>query len=98
MLRFRADIRTLGFLTAYAVLVVFEWRLNPSFPLALLFVAATCAVSWICAVIAHNTVHSPIFKSRTLNKAFQVWVSLSYGFPISDYIPGHNLSHHRYTQ
>jgi fatty acid desaturase len=98
MLRFRADIRTLGFLIAYAALLLFEWRLNPPFPLALLFMAATCAVSWICAVIAHNTVHSPMFKSRALNKAFQVWVSLSYGFPISDYIPGHNLSHHRYTQ
>ncbi len=33
-----------------------------------------------------------------MNKWLQVWVSLSYGFPISDYIPGHNLSHHRFTQ
>ena len=33
-----------------------------------------------------------------MNSAFQVWVSLSYGFPISDYIPGHNLSHHRFLQ
>ena len=35
---------------------------------------------------------------RWLNKLFQIWVSLSYGFPISDYVPGHNLSHHRFTQ
>ncbi|HEX4355290.1 MAG TPA: fatty acid desaturase, partial [Polyangiales bacterium] len=94
----RADLRTLGFLIAYAALVVLEWRLAPPMPLALLFVAATCALSWICAVIAHNTVHSPLFKQRGLNRAFQIWVSLSYGFPISDYVPGHNLSHHRYTQ
>jgi fatty acid desaturase len=43
-------------------------------------------------------VHSPVFTERWMNRAFQVWVSLSYGFPISDYVPGHNLSHHRYTQ
>jgi fatty acid desaturase len=98
MLRFRADIRTLGTLTAYAGLVVWEWLAAPKWPLNLLCVVLTCALSWICAVIAHNTVHTPVFKSRTLNKIFQVWVSLSYGFPISDYVPGHNLSHHRYTQ
>jgi fatty acid desaturase len=54
--------------------------------------------AWICAVIAHNVVHVPVFHSRALNSALQLWVSLSYGFPISDYVPGHNLSHHRYTQ
>jgi fatty acid desaturase len=70
----------------------------PSGALGWSLIAATCVLSWICAVIAHNTVHCPLFKQRSLNKIFQVWVSLSYGFPISDYVPGHNLSHHRYTQ
>jgi len=98
MLRYRADIRTLGFLSLYAVLVVGQWVYAPSGPLAWALLAFTCFVSWICAVIAHNTVHSPVFKQRWLNRLFQVWVSLSYGFPISDYVPGHNLSHHRYTQ
>lgn len=98
MLRHRADIRTLGFLTLYAVLVVGQWLYAPSGPLGWALIAFTCFVSWICAVIAHNTVHTPVFRKRALNKLFQVWVSLSYGFPISDYVPGHNLSHHRFTQ
>lgn len=98
MLRNRADVRTLGFLVAYASLVVGQWIYAPSGPLAWALFSATCALSWICAVIAHNTVHTPVFEQRWLNKAFQVWVSLSYGFPISDYVPGHNLSHHRYVQ
>src|SRR5687768_16622113 len=98
MLRYRADVRTLGFLAAYAVLVTGQWLIAPSGPIGWLLIALTCALSWICAVIAHNTVHSPVFRTRALNKAFQVWVSLSYGFPISDYVPGHNLSHHRYMQ
>ena len=98
MLRYRADLRTLFFLTLYACLVVGQWVYEPSGALAISLLVLTCAVSWICAVIAHNTVHSPVFKQRWLNKLFQVWVSLSYGFPISDYVPGHNLSHHRFTQ
>ena len=54
--------------------------------------------SWIVAVITHNTIHAPIFYRRGLNKLFQVWLSLSYGFPVSEYLPGHNLSHHKFTQ
>lgn len=63
-----------------------------------LLVATTCVSSWLCAVAAHNTVHSPVFKKRWMNRVFQVWLSLSYGFPISEYLPGHNLSHHKFTQ
>lgn len=98
MLRFRADVRTLGILCAYAALVVAQWVLAPGGVLAVALFLATCFTSWLCAVIAHNTVHTPVFTKRWMNKVFQVWVSLSYGFPISDYIPGHNLSHHRYMQ
>jgi fatty acid desaturase len=98
MLRYRADTRTLGMLTTYAVLCAAGFIVRPTGFLAVLWVVVTTCVSWFCAVIAHNVVHSPVFQQRWMNKAVQVWVSLSYGFPISDYIPGHNLSHHRYTQ
>ena len=98
MLRYKADRRTLGILTSYAVLFIAAWVLNPSGWLLGAWVAVLCANSWLCAVVAHNTVHCPVFTKRWMNRVFQVWVSLSYGFPISEYIPGHNLSHHRYTQ
>lgn len=98
MLRYPADIRSIGFLSLYALLVIGQWLVAPAGPLGWLLVAFTSIVSFICAVIAHNTVHCPAFKQRWANKLFQVWVSLSYGFPISDYVPGHNLSHHRFTQ
>ena len=98
MLRYRADIRTLGILCAYAALVALQWALVPSGVLGVALILTTCFVSWECAVIAHNTVHTPVFTRRWMNKLFQIWVSCSYGFPISDYIPGHNLSHHRFMQ
>lgn len=98
MLRFKADRRTIAVLCAYAMLAISGWVLNPPLWLAIPWVMVTAGVSWLCAVAAHNTVHSPVFKKRTANRLFQVWLSLSYGFPISEYVPGHNLSHHRYTQ
>ncbi len=98
MLRYREDVRTLGILSIYALLSVLAWVASPH-GLAL---AATLLLlslsSWLCAVIAHNTVHAPVFTRRWMNQAFQIWVSLSYGFPVSEYTPGHNLSHHRFTQ
>ncbi|MBK7864386.1 MAG: fatty acid desaturase [Archangiaceae bacterium] len=98
MLRYRADVRTLGMLCTYAALCVGGFVVKPTGALAVAWVITTALVAWFCAVIAHNVVHSPVFTRRWMNKALQVWVSLSYGFPISDYIPGHNLSHHRFTQ
>ncbi|HZJ52986.1 MAG TPA: fatty acid desaturase [Myxococcaceae bacterium] len=98
LLRFSADRRTLGILLVYAALVVAAWVLLPDGPLQVIAIPLLGYSSWLCAVVAHNTVHAPVFHRRWLNSAFQVWVSLSYGFPISDYIPGHNLSHHRFLQ
>jgi fatty acid desaturase len=98
MLRYQADRRTILFLCAFAALSAGGWVLNPSGVAAAGWCIVTCVVSWICAVIAHNTVHCPIFKKRWQNRLMQVWISLSYGFPISEYVPGHNLSHHKFTQ
>lgn len=98
MLRHRADRRTLGILSAYTVLVLAAWTTAPTGFAGIAAIAVLGYSSWLCAVVAHNTVHTPVFYRRWMNSAFQVWVSLSYGFPICDYIPGHNLSHHRFLQ
>jgi len=98
LLRFPADRRTLGVLTVHAVLTVCLWVASPTGAAQLGAMALLAYTAWLCAVVAHNTVHCPVFRRRWMNSAFQVWVSLSYGFPISEYIPGHNLSHHRFLQ
>ncbi len=33
-----------------------------------------------------------------MNKLWQCVLTLSYGHPVSSYVPGHNLSHHKHTQ
>jgi fatty acid desaturase len=98
MLRHRADLRTLFLLCVFAALVITGWVFDPGGWRTALLVCVTCVSSWLCAIIAHNTVHSPVFQKRWMNRLFRVWVSLSYGFPVSEYVPGHNLSHHRFMQ
>lgn len=99
MLRYQADRRTLAFITSYFLVLSLAFYLRPTeLWLKVLLVVVLCVQSWIAAVIAHNTLHSPVFKSRTLNRVFQVVLTCTYGFPVSEYVPGHNLSHHRFTQ
>ncbi|UQA63949.1 fatty acid desaturase [Polyangium aurulentum] len=99
MLRYRADIRTLAFVATYFALVAVQWVWSPrSLLLAVPLLLATCVFSFLGAVATHNTVHCPVFKQRWLNRVFQVVLSLTYGHPVSAFVPGHNLSHHKHTQ
>lgn len=98
-LRYSADIRTLTFVAIYFALVLVQWIYVPtSWWLAVPLFLATCVFSFFGAVITHNTVHCPVFVSRKANRAFQVLLSLTYGSPVSAFVPGHNLSHHKHTQ
>ena len=98
MLRERADLRTVLFVAVYFGLLTYgftqelTWTTGPALSIAL------CLMSFFCAVATHNTIHAPIFHSKSLNRLFQVVLTLCYGHPVSAYVPGHNLSHHRYTQ
>jgi fatty acid desaturase len=106
VLRYKADRRTLFFVGIYFTLLIGAyvfvdpaWFLEPArlwymIPLLL----ALMVLSFMGAVATHNTVHCPVFEQRWLNKIFQVVLTLTYGHPVSAYVPGHNLSHHKHTQ
>lgn len=99
MLRYRADIKTLVFVAIYFALVAVQWIYAPTdLRVAIPLVFATCVFSFFGAVATHNTIHTPVFHQRWLNRVFQVVLTLTYGHPVSAYVPGHNLSHHKYTQ
>jgi fatty acid desaturase len=88
-----------AFVAAYFALVAVQWGVAPTnLWLAVPLVVATCWTSFFCATATHNTVHCPVFRSRRANRVFQVLLTLTYGHPVSAYVPGHNLSHHRFTQ
>lgn len=99
MLRYVADRRTLAFVTGHLILFAVGWWAWPHLGLARVGIVATlCVSAWLNAVIVHNVMHSPLWRSRRLNALTQLVLSLTYGFPVSEYVPGHNLSHHRFTQ
>ncbi len=99
MLRYRADIKTLVFVAIYFGLVAVQWIYAPTdIAVAIPLVVLTCWFSFFGAVATHNTVHTPVFHQRWANRLFQVALTLTYGHPVSAYVPGHNLSHHKYTQ
>jgi fatty acid desaturase len=99
MLRYRADLRTLLFVATYFALVAVQWVLVPrNLWIAIPLMVFTCWFSFFGAVATHNTVHCPVFKQRWANRVFQVVLTLTYGHPVSAYVPGHNLSHHKHTQ
>jgi hypothetical protein len=54
--------------------------------------------SFLAAVIAHNTVQSLVFRERAIERAWRCLLSVAYGHPVSAYLPGHNLSHHRHLE
>lgn len=99
MLRYRADRRTLVFVAAYFGLTAGLWIVQPAeLWIAIPWIVLCCFFSFFGAVITHNTVHAPVFHQRWLNRVFQVVLTLTYGHPVSSFVPGHNLSHHKHTQ
>lgn len=98
VLRYAADRRTLAVVSSFFVLVFLAWQLDPGNLWRLPWIVAIAQVSFVCAVITHNTIHAPIFHSRWLNKVFQVVLTLTYGHPVSSFVPGHNLAHHHAPQ
>lgn len=100
MLRYTADVRTLLNVALYFAVAITPWVLWPDMNgwQITFWVVVNCLMSFICAVIVHNTIHVPIFKKRWMNKVFQVVLSFTYGHSTSAYVPGHNFSHHKYTQ
>lgn len=61
------------------------------------FLVGACALSFYVQTVTHNVMHSPIFESKTLNRAFRFVLSFCGLFPVSSVIPSHNLVHHHFN-
>ncbi|KAI1126480.1 fatty acid desaturase-domain-containing protein [Nemania abortiva] len=102
LLKHPEDVRQLGATALFFVTFVFSWK-SFSSPLSgglysIMIWLCLCQLSFMGAVSTHNAIHTPLFWNRRLNNLYQLCLSLQYGFPISVFVPGHNLSHHKYTQ
>jgi fatty acid desaturase len=97
-MRYRADLRTLAFVASYYLLIVIGFTSHLPLWADVVLAGAICFNSFFCAVITHNTIHSPVFRKRAWNRIFQLVLTPTYGHPVSMFVPGHNLSHHKYLQ
>eukprot|EP01129_Flabellula_baltica_P015281 TRINITY_DN764_c0_g2_i1.p2 TRINITY_DN764_c0_g2~~TRINITY_DN764_c0_g2_i1.p2 ORF type:complete len:391 (+),score=68.24 TRINITY_DN764_c0_g2_i1:54-1175(+) len=96
------DFQTLFLVSVYWILFCGLW-INYERVSMVLFVPLlllTALFSFVCATATHNTMHLSMFKREYVlrNYIWQHILSLSYGHPVSSYVPGHNLSHHMHTQ
>ncbi len=96
MLRHRADLRTLAIVFAYYALFVTAWRTSAGVWTNAALAAGLCVMAFLVAVVTHNTIHHPIFHRPLLNRVFSMLLSFGFGSPASGFLPGHNLSHHRF--
>jgi len=100
-LNFHDDLRTLGIVAFTYLLYILCWcfRATPIHWSLKFCMWWTLAIfSWFCATIVHNCIHVPQFRDKWMNSAWQIVLALAYGYPVSVLVPGHNLSHHKYTQ
>lgn len=101
-LRYGEDLRTLGFMLLFLSSVIMQWCLRDLstegwatwFGLLLL----TTFQGFQGGVSVHNAAHCPPFKYENLNRIFFICLTLWQGASVATYIPGHNLSHHKYLQ
>jgi beta-carotene hydroxylase len=93
VLKFKADIKTLIFLSLATAILFIQWSVGFNFALYIcaLYLGVTVAV------IAHNHNHVPMWKSPVLNHITDYWITLFYGFPAFAWTPTHNKNHHKFN-
>ena len=98
--RYKADYRTLTTVFGYGIFTIASWIAFPylSWKWNALIFFIHCQCQFVLFCIIHNVVHSPVFRSKKLNRAFQIYLSLLSGNQVSGFVPGHNLSHHMQLQ
>lgn len=88
-----ADVRTVFYIVGISALSITQWLLADIEPL---LVAASCVMAVAVPIMAHNHNHQPMWRSRTLNRLTDYWLTLFYGMPAFVWIPTHNMNHHRF--
>lgn len=106
MLKYKADLKTLLFMTITTCLFFFMWTSwnNPDSILwtggALVFAGLYIwhlFMAVTVSVMAHNTMHVSVFTYEPLNRLMEYWITIFYGTPVFGWIPTHNRNHHHYN-
>jgi fatty acid desaturase len=98
LLRHAEDARSLAFAAAHVALVggvIASIRAGVEMWIVAAWCVPVLSASAFCALIStHNTMHTPVFWNKRANRAWQCVLSACIGYPVSVFVPVHNLSHH----
>ncbi|MBB5207773.1 fatty acid desaturase [Chiayiivirga flava] len=94
MLRHPRDLQSLAYLAAQPALAAWQWQHGFSFWLFATMLLLAIGIS----VIHHNHAHLPLWRTRALNRATDLWITLVQGHPTWVFVPAHNGNHHRHQQ
>lgn len=99
MLKYKADIKTLIFLSLTTAILFIQWNYGFHWLLVVQLLVYILALYFeiTVAVIAHNHNHVPMWKSKVLNHITDYWITLFYGFPAFAWTPTHNKNHHKFN-
>jgi hypothetical protein len=108
-LRYAADLRTFGFAFLWFASCIWQWRTRDckeefqslaGFGYALVCFCITTLQAFQGGVSVHNAAHCPPFYNEQglANRLFYLMLTIWNGAPVTAYVPGHNLSHHKYLQ
>jgi fatty acid desaturase len=96
LLRNSKDIPVLVFLCSFMILNITAFSIAEySTVSSILYVLLLSQLSFTTATIVHNVQHCRIFNSSRLNSSLNIILTLLFGHPVSTFISGHNLSHHK---
>ena len=100
MLKYNEDFRPLS-ITIYtfvSLLFSINYCYNLNFFLNTILFFNNILFTFFSATIIHNIIHHPLFQNTIIENIFSLFLSIIFGYPIITLVPGHNLSHHKYTE
>jgi len=77
------DVLSLMHVLNYFIITHLAWNLHPvlSCEYVVVFAVFLCYYSFSCACITHNSLHSRVFRSQTLETIYHQILTLTYGHP-----------------
>ena len=96
MLRHKADVRSLIFMSITAALLILFWQYGSEMttPLWIFCYGLQLLMAVIISTIVHNHQHLAMWKVKWLNIFTDNFLTVFYGFPVFAWIPTHNSNHH----
>ncbi|MCX7208631.1 MAG: fatty acid desaturase [Proteobacteria bacterium] len=96
MLRNQRDWQSLSYLILQPLLVIWLWHTGLSSLINQILFAIGLFLTLGIGVIHHNHTHLRMWRSKSLNRISDFWITLLQGHPTFVFYPAHIRNHHRY--